>query len=289
MADHGEGFGEHGLRQHDNTIYDEGIKVPYLVYDPSDRRGRSVQRAGDHDERARHHRGVAGLPADRWTDPGGLAATPTTPVIPVRVACSADNRCLAQIDGSHEVRPPLRQPARRGVRPGRRPGGAAQPDRRRRSASGARRCAPTCCTGAARSGPTTPPTAPADRRSHDRPVRMVVGESPKPLDLLDSHNCSTQSDRGPRRTYERQPAEFLVDPDPGALRPRAGGDRRDAGRQATAAAGRRGRRRTARAVGRCSTTSPRRPGPSRRSWTPPTWSAPRVHARGVLPRASTGR
>src|SRR5690606_13236958 len=33
-GDHGEGFGEHQLRQHDNTIYQEGVLVPLIVHDP---------------------------------------------------------------------------------------------------------------------------------------------------------------------------------------------------------------------------------------------------------------
>jgi lipoteichoic acid synthase len=33
-GDHGEGFGEHDLYQHDNTIYEEGIRVPLIVHDP---------------------------------------------------------------------------------------------------------------------------------------------------------------------------------------------------------------------------------------------------------------
>ncbi|HKH78054.1 MAG TPA: LTA synthase family protein [Rubrobacteraceae bacterium] len=33
-GDHGEGFGEHGLYQHDNTVYEEGLRIPLLVVDP---------------------------------------------------------------------------------------------------------------------------------------------------------------------------------------------------------------------------------------------------------------
>ena len=99
MADHGEGFGEHGLRQHDNTIYDEGIKVPYLVYDPSDLHGRSVQRPVT----------TMSVPATiaeslgyRLT--GGLtreeSLSAADPGLPVRAACQSDNRCLTQIDGT---------------------------------------------------------------------------------------------------------------------------------------------------------------------------------------------
>jgi lipoteichoic acid synthase len=34
LGDHGEGFGEHGLKQHDNTIYEEGLHIPLLIHDP---------------------------------------------------------------------------------------------------------------------------------------------------------------------------------------------------------------------------------------------------------------
>lgn len=35
VGDHGEGFGEHGRKQHDNVIYEEGIHVPLMIYEPS--------------------------------------------------------------------------------------------------------------------------------------------------------------------------------------------------------------------------------------------------------------
>ncbi len=33
MGDHGEGFGEHGVKQHITTIYDEGLHIPLLIHD----------------------------------------------------------------------------------------------------------------------------------------------------------------------------------------------------------------------------------------------------------------
>jgi lipoteichoic acid synthase len=33
-GDHGEGFGEHDLYQHDNTIYEEGVRIPLVVHEP---------------------------------------------------------------------------------------------------------------------------------------------------------------------------------------------------------------------------------------------------------------
>lgn len=35
VGDHGEGFGEHGRSQHDNVIWEEGLHVPLMIYDPS--------------------------------------------------------------------------------------------------------------------------------------------------------------------------------------------------------------------------------------------------------------
>ena len=43
LGDHGEGFGEHGLEQHDNTIYDEGLHIPFLIHDPRHPEGRRIE------------------------------------------------------------------------------------------------------------------------------------------------------------------------------------------------------------------------------------------------------
>ena len=34
FGDHGEGFEEHGLKQHDNTIYEEGLHIPLIIHQP---------------------------------------------------------------------------------------------------------------------------------------------------------------------------------------------------------------------------------------------------------------
>jgi arylsulfatase A-like enzyme len=34
FGDHGEGFDEHGLKQHDNTIYGEGLHIPLIIHQP---------------------------------------------------------------------------------------------------------------------------------------------------------------------------------------------------------------------------------------------------------------
>ena len=43
LGDHGEGFDEHGLEQHDNTIYEEGLHIPFLVHDPRRPEGKRIE------------------------------------------------------------------------------------------------------------------------------------------------------------------------------------------------------------------------------------------------------
>ncbi len=43
LGDHGEGFGEHDLYQHDNTIYNEGLHIPLLVHDPRQDKARRLE------------------------------------------------------------------------------------------------------------------------------------------------------------------------------------------------------------------------------------------------------
>jgi len=40
LGDHGEGFGEHERYQHDDTIYNEGLRIPLMVHDPRRSEGR---------------------------------------------------------------------------------------------------------------------------------------------------------------------------------------------------------------------------------------------------------
>jgi hypothetical protein len=42
LGDHGEGFGQHGRYAHDDTIYDEGLRIPFLIHEPGAERARGV-------------------------------------------------------------------------------------------------------------------------------------------------------------------------------------------------------------------------------------------------------
>ncbi|HJE50454.1 MAG TPA: sulfatase-like hydrolase/transferase [Tessaracoccus flavescens] len=101
VGDHGEGFGEHRVFQHDNTIYEEGARVPLLIHDPQRPAGvidgpvsqlAILPTAAD----------LLGFDVESPTDlrPSLLSGEPQG-LIPV--TCFARARCAATIDGDMKV------------------------------------------------------------------------------------------------------------------------------------------------------------------------------------------
>ncbi|WP_152364482.1 LTA synthase family protein [Microlunatus speluncae] len=104
-GDHGEGFGEHDLRQHDNTIYQEGVQVPLIIHDP--------QRAGGGQRVTTPVQHPAILPTVTdllgyriSTGTGGGYRSPSllskASRPPVMISCFEEARCLARIEGTRK-------------------------------------------------------------------------------------------------------------------------------------------------------------------------------------------
>ena len=99
-GDHGEGFGEHGLRQHDNVIYNEGLRVPLIVHDP-----RKSQDAGKVDAPVNALdilptvTGLLGYNIEGGTYPGASVTAPPEGR-DLMASCYQEHRCLASIKGS---------------------------------------------------------------------------------------------------------------------------------------------------------------------------------------------
>ena len=99
VGDHGEGFGEHGLRQHDNTIYEEGIRVPLIIHDPGAGIGRSISEPVQQTAIMPTLTDLLGyrLYGNR---PGGSASLlSTAPGDPVNETCFENVCCLARLKG----------------------------------------------------------------------------------------------------------------------------------------------------------------------------------------------
>ncbi len=101
VGDHGEGFGEHQIFQHDDTIYEEGIRIPFLIHDPL-RGGELVDGPANQ---------LAVLPtivdllgfrieSDAAYKPSLISGESQGPVV---ATCYARGKCTATIDGDMKL------------------------------------------------------------------------------------------------------------------------------------------------------------------------------------------
>lgn len=100
-GDHGEGFGEHRIFQHDNTIYEEGVRIPFLIHDPRRSGERLTQPANQ----------LAVLPtavdalgfdliSDHTYQPSLYSDAPQGPLVST---CLDRGRCTAVVDGDMKL------------------------------------------------------------------------------------------------------------------------------------------------------------------------------------------
>ncbi|HMR49276.1 MAG TPA: sulfatase-like hydrolase/transferase [Arachnia sp.] len=101
-GDHGEGFGEHRVYQHDNTIYEEGARIPMLIHDPQHGPQRVDGPASQLSlaPTALDLLGFDLVSSDLDYLPSWLS---TQPQPPVTVTCLAAVKCAAVIDGDIKV------------------------------------------------------------------------------------------------------------------------------------------------------------------------------------------
>ena len=102
-GDHGEGFGEHDLFQHDNTIYQEGLKVPFLIHEPG--RFESGKRVGTLTNQLDVVPTLIDLLGYKVTGgryPGRSLLAPTEKDRTLFFSCFDEYRCLASIQGTEK-------------------------------------------------------------------------------------------------------------------------------------------------------------------------------------------
>ncbi len=101
VGDHGEGFGEHGRRQHDNVIYEEGLRVPLLIHDPRDRTPRRIEHAVSQIDLLPTLASWLGFEITDGEYPGDDIREVDT-ARPIRAHCWYERRCMAQIVGDQK-------------------------------------------------------------------------------------------------------------------------------------------------------------------------------------------
>ena len=101
LGDHGEGFGEHGLYQHDNTIYNEGLRIPLLVHDPKNPKPSRVEEPVNEMDVLPTLADTLGYDVAGGEYPGTSMRAPIKDRT-LSAGCYRESSCLASIDGDQK-------------------------------------------------------------------------------------------------------------------------------------------------------------------------------------------
>jgi arylsulfatase A-like enzyme len=97
FGDHGEGFDEHGLKQHDNTIYEEGLHIPLIIHQPGRwEDGEWVEPAVNELDVLPTVADLLGYRIEGGTYPGASMLAPPEDRT-LRASCYHEHTCLASI------------------------------------------------------------------------------------------------------------------------------------------------------------------------------------------------
>jgi arylsulfatase A-like enzyme len=102
-GDHGEGFREHDLNQHDNTIYEEGLKVPLIIHEPGRfQNEKRVETLTDQVDIMPTVIDLLGYKVEGGEYPGRSLLAPPDKNRTLFFSCFDDFRCLASIKGDEK-------------------------------------------------------------------------------------------------------------------------------------------------------------------------------------------
>jgi lipoteichoic acid synthase len=102
-GDHGEGFGEHDLKQHDDTIYQEGLKVPLIICEPGRfQNGKRVETLTDQVDILPTVLDLLGYKVEGGKYPGRSLLDPPEKNRTLFFSCFDEYRCLASIKGNEK-------------------------------------------------------------------------------------------------------------------------------------------------------------------------------------------
>jgi glucan phosphoethanolaminetransferase (alkaline phosphatase superfamily) len=102
LGDHGEGFGDQGVRQHDTNFFEEGLRVPLVIAGPGIAPRISTQPANLLDLLPTLLEAL-GLPYEPSGFPGQSYLTKDPPPSPKVFSCWIDSRCRGYVEGMRKV------------------------------------------------------------------------------------------------------------------------------------------------------------------------------------------
>ena len=101
LGDHGEAFGEHGRFQHDSVIYQEGVRVPLLIFDPQHPEPQIIPYNINHLDLLPSALNRLDFEIKDAQFPGS-AITQVDHERPMRMHCWYERRCMAEIVGDEK-------------------------------------------------------------------------------------------------------------------------------------------------------------------------------------------
>jgi lipoteichoic acid synthase len=102
LGDHGEGFDEHGLKQHDNTIYNEGLHIPFIIHQPGRwEGGERIEPAVNELDLLPTVADLLGYRIAGGSYPGASMLAPL-PDRTLRASCYHEHTCLASIEDNEK-------------------------------------------------------------------------------------------------------------------------------------------------------------------------------------------
>ncbi|NOT24942.1 MAG: sulfatase-like hydrolase/transferase [Acidobacteria bacterium] len=102
LGDHGEGFGEQGVRQHDTNFFEEGLRVPLVIAGPGVALRASTQPANLLDLLPTLLEAL-GLPYEPSALPGQSFLAKDPAPSPKLFSCWIDSRCRGYVEGTRKV------------------------------------------------------------------------------------------------------------------------------------------------------------------------------------------
>ncbi|QIN85364.1 sulfatase-like hydrolase/transferase (plasmid) [Rubrobacter tropicus] len=101
QGDHGEAFGEHGRYQHDNVIWEEGIRIPLMVLDPS-RPASRVKAPVNQLDVLPTVADLLGYRIEGGEYPGRSIVDPLPEDRAIKASCWYENECVASVKGDEK-------------------------------------------------------------------------------------------------------------------------------------------------------------------------------------------
>lgn len=102
VGDHGEAFGEHGRKQHDNVPYAEGTQVPFLIHDPQNPQPKRYESPANHTDILPTLMDALGYRIQGGDYPGYSLLGPERKDRTHRMSCFQSFNCLSSIEGDEK-------------------------------------------------------------------------------------------------------------------------------------------------------------------------------------------